>query len=260
MPLQPPRPPPTLSFKAFHAAHFSAASRLAFFGQPHVFSESIGWHSFPSTVPTAGDTEPAISQIVNDEEQRNTLQDTASVPYNEAENEAINDEALLAGNEELMLSKEAIEIFEFSRKFRLAKAEAAQEEEARLKRRKLRRKKLTRLGFAPNDGDSDAEEDIELTGTAEGEIPNGNIDSEDDDDDTDDDDGNERPATDVSFMAFNERQRTKRQSQLYGHNASKDSSGLSVAHKLTTIDTLEALLNQQYENSLKSTGSAHLET
>lgn len=166
-----------------------------------------------------------------------------------------------ASGQEDLLSEETIAIFEFSRRFRREKAEAARLEEAAIKKRKIKRRKLTRLGFAYNEGDSGEDNSgVSDTDAKDGRPSRKNtqkLDQEvDDDDDGDDDDededptGEEQPATDVSFAAQNDRLRSKTWQRLYGTAKEKEASSNKPSARFATIDMLESLLNQQYENSL----------
>ncbi|KAF9324983.1 hypothetical protein BG006_011502 [Podila minutissima] len=164
-----------------------------------------------------------------------------------------------ASGHESLLSKETIAIFEFSRKFRQEKAEAARLEEAAIKKRKIKRRKLTRLGFAYDEGDSGLDDDnsVSDTDTKDGGST-GKIGREEDDhaDDGADDGADEAPtseelpATNVTFMALNDRLRSKTWQRLYGTVQEKEASLSKLSARFTTIDMLESLLNQQYENSL----------
>ncbi|KAG0077970.1 hypothetical protein BGZ93_007826 [Podila epicladia] len=171
-------------------------------------------------------------------------------------------EAVIAGpsiaggsGHEGLLSKETIAIFEFSRKFRQEKAEAARLEEVAIKKRKIKRRKLTRLGFAYNEGDSGVEDDSSVsdTDTKDGSSTGKNIREEDDHADDGEDEestSEELPATNVTFMVQNDRLRSKTWQRLYGTVNEKEASLSKLSARFTTIDMLESLLNQQYENSL----------
>ncbi|KAF9353428.1 hypothetical protein BGX34_011572 [Mortierella sp. NVP85] len=133
------------------------------------------------------------------------------------------------------LTKEAIEIFEFSRRFREEKERAAQLEKARIKRRKTKRQKLTKLGFAFDEGDSGTEDGNEAEGSGENDELQEDVGLDEDDDgdgyeegdgdegeDEDGDDSDyeisrmEPPATDVSFMNQGTRRNDKTRQRLYG--------------------------------------------
>ncbi|KAG0016417.1 hypothetical protein BGZ82_001093 [Podila clonocystis] len=162
---------------------------------------------------------------------------------------------IAASAHEGLLSKETIAVFEFSRKFRQEKAEAARIEEAAIKKRKIKRRKLTRLGFAYNEGDSCVEDDSSTSDTDtkdRGSTGKSIREEEDHADDGEDEEptNEELPATNVTFMAQNHRLRSKTRQRLYGTVKEKEASLSQLSTRFATIDMLESLLNQQYENSL----------
>ncbi|KAG0333099.1 hypothetical protein BG000_009487 [Podila horticola] len=159
-----------------------------------------------------------------------------------------------AGGHKDLLSKETIAIFEFSRKFRQEKAEAARLEEAAIKKRKLKRRKLTRLGFAYNEGDS-GEDDSSVSDSETKDGRPSRNDARDEDDQADEDEyeeptGEELLATDVTFMVQNDRLRSKTWQRLYATAKEKEANSSKPPARFATIDMLESLLNQRYENSL----------
>ncbi|KAF9295173.1 hypothetical protein BGZ74_010941 [Mortierella antarctica] len=189
-------------------------------------------------------------------------QSTLATDEESASSQQEHQEAAIAGSSiaganghEGLLSKETIAIFEFSRKFRQEKAEAARLEEAAIKKRKIKRRKLTRLGFAYNEGDSGVDDDsgVSDTDTKDGGSTGKNGREEDDHADDGEDEAptsEELPATNVTFMAQNDRLRSKTWQRLYGTVEEKEASLSKLSARFATIDMLESLLNQQYENSL----------
>lgn len=253
----PPKAPPVLSFRSFHAAHFSATTRQAFFGGSAQHQHQPGWQMGPSSeCPTRDDTYSYYPSDQHSQSVLVTVEESISSRQEHQEAPAFPG----ANRQEGLLSEETIAIFEFSRRFRQEKAEAARLEEAAIKKRKIKRRRLTRLGFAYNEGDS-GEDDSSVGDTdAKDEGPSTNntreqVDQEagDDDDDDDDDEGptgEELPATDVTFMVQNDRLRNKTWQRLYGKENEKEAISNKPSTRFASIDMLESLLNQQYENSL----------
>jgi len=238
--------PPTLSFRSFHGKHFSQSQRQAFFS-------NVPYPWFTAPTQTFQQTGEANDQELDPEDEE-LDEDTHA-------HEEEDDEADMMPPQ---LTKEAIEIFEFSRRFRQEKERAAQLEKARIKRRKTKRQKLTKLGFAFDEGDSGTEDGNE----GEGGGDNGSAElqedvglSEDDDRDGDegeDEDGEdsdyeisrmEPPATDVSFMNQGTRRNDKTRQRLYGQVGNANQSTPS-AEGTRTIEILEGILNQTYLDSL----------
>ncbi|KAK3817381.1 MAG: hypothetical protein J3Q66DRAFT_339636 [Benniella sp.] len=244
--------PPTLSFRSFHEKHFSQSQRQAFFS-----NVSHPW--FPAPTQTFQQTGEANDQELDPEDEE-LYEDTY-------EPEEEDDEADMIPPQ---LTKEAIEIFEFSRRFRQEKERAAQLEKARIKRRKTKRQKLTKLGFAFDEGDSGTEDGNEAEGNGENGVAELREDvrlSEDDEgdgyevgdgDEGEDEDGEnsdyeisrmEPPATDVSFMNQGTRRNDKTRQRLYGQVSNANQSTPS-AEGIRTIEILEGILNQTYLDSL----------
>ncbi|KAF9131604.1 hypothetical protein BGX30_013032 [Mortierella sp. GBA39] len=164
------------------------------------------------------------------------------------------------------LTQEAIEIFEFSRKFREEKRAALAEERARMVRRKTKRRRLTRRGFAPDEGNSGSDEPKGLLSDAadnsnnkadDSDDSNGGSGSEDEDREGDEDEDafvvqTEPPATDVAFLTQPSRQRDRTRQKLYGFKKSnnKDKDVLSPTDEMWSIRMLEATLNQAFIDSL----------
>ncbi|KAF9379767.1 hypothetical protein CPB97_008767 [Podila verticillata] len=249
----PPKAPPVLSFRTFHAAHFSATARQAFFGGSVQHQHQPGWQMGPSgEYPTQDDTYSYYPTDQYSQSTPVTVEESISSRQEHQEAPAFAG----AGGQEGLLSEETIAIFEFSRRFRQEKAEAARLEEAEIKKRRTKRRKLTRLGFAYNEGDS-GEDDSSFgdTDAKDEGLSRKNtreqVDQEaDDDDDDDGPTGEELPATDVTFMAQNDRLRNKTWQRLYGTTNEKEAISNKPSTRFASIDMLESLLNQQYENSL----------
>ncbi|KAG0017942.1 hypothetical protein BGZ81_010459 [Podila clonocystis] len=249
-----PKPPLGLSFKSFHAAHFSAATRQAFLGGADKHQHQPSWHMSPSSERRVQD-DPYLNHPIDQHSQSALITDDES-----ASNQLVHQETAITGpskvrtsGHEGLLSKETIAIFEFSRKFRQEKAEAARLEKAAIKKRKIKRRRLTRLGFAYNEGDSGVEDDSSTsdTDTKDGGSTGKSIREDHTDDDEDDEPTSEElPATNVTFMAQNDRLRSKTRQRLYGTVKEKEASLSKLSTRFTTIDMLESLLNQKYENSL----------
>ncbi|KAI8358874.1 hypothetical protein B0O80DRAFT_423896 [Mortierella sp. GBAus27b] len=234
-PYPPQQRPPMLTFRTFHERHFSQYQKQLFFSTvPHV------WH--PAFGPTFQQAEQAHVQ-----EEQGVDEDTCEAAEDHEADDADEEEGTF------QLSKEAIEIFEFSRRFREEKERAAQMEKASIKRRRIKRRKLTKLGFALDEGDSGAEEsdDADRNGGVDGNEDDG----EDDDNDVDEEldfeaSRMELPATDVSFLSQGSRRSKSVWRQLYGQESAADTQNTSSTEGTRTIEMLEELLNQSYVDSL----------
>ncbi|KAF9957329.1 hypothetical protein BGZ72_001924 [Mortierella alpina] len=254
-PTAPPQPP-VLSFRAFHSRHFSSAQRQAFFGTSAPVPSWLQHPVWSQTCPVEEDTighpgfheYPASSHVALDQVQQQGEDNDDT-----QEGDSTLDQHQPPG---LQLSKEAIEIFEFSRRFRLEKAEAALREQTRTKRRRVKRRKLTKLGLAADEGNSgsegtDDEANSRVQDPDRGDnITQGDEQRVDSDDETEEDDvqetaEQEAPAMDTSFLHQRSRQRERTRLRLYGHVA-----GSAVGGGLARIDVLEAMLNQTYAESL----------
>ncbi|KAG0338132.1 hypothetical protein BG004_007343 [Podila humilis] len=284
--------PPVLSFRAFHAAHFSAAAKSSFFAASSLLSPAPHWQHPPwfmngssheyqrlNGAEAAPQEHAPLYAVLASSAHDAPARDEAD-PQGSFNNITINGNVEETENEcGGGLSKETIAILEFSRKFRQEKAAAARLEQERDMKRRFKRKKLTRLGFAYNEGDSagsdkgeDGEDEAALQSTdvmsstvqpvasATAENPD-----EQDDDEDEEPSGQELSATDVTFMTQNNRQRSNPRSKLYRSSAASSDSDKNLgtncktAVGMATIDSLEALLNHHYTVSL-SEGSAVLET
>lgn len=165
------------------------------------------------------------------------------------------------------LTQGAIEIFEFSRKFREEKRAALAEERARTARRRTKRRRLTRRGFAPNEGNSGSDEPEDVFSDAADNNNNkaddsddcggGGSGSEDEDREGDEDEDDfvvqtEPSATDVAFLTQPSRLRDRTRQKLYGHKKSnnKDKDALQSSDEMWSIRMLEAMLNQTFIDSL----------
>ncbi|KAF9946812.1 hypothetical protein BGZ70_003021, partial [Mortierella alpina] len=246
--------PPVLSFRAFHAQHFSNAQRQAFFGAPAPvpfwFQHPFRSQTYPveeDTIGHPGYDEGSMSGHVEVDQEHEQAEH--NVGTHDRDSASDPDQASA-----LQLSKEAIEIFEFSRRFKREKAEAALQEQTRLKRRRVKRRKLTKLGLAADEGNSGSEGSDDPTHSC-GQDPNGgdsgaqkdenDVDSEEEEEDVQETAEQEAPAMDTSFLHQSSRQRERTRLQLYGHVA-----GSAVESGLARIDVLEAMLNETYEESL----------
>jgi len=153
-----------------------------------------------------------------------------------------------------VLSKETIAVFEFSRRFRQEKASAELKEKCRLRLRRTKRRKLTKLGFALNEGNSDeSESESDLShgqsyNLGKGEEEEGE-EEEDEEEDEDDIPVGELPATDISFMSLNKKLRERTYHRLYA--SSPDQADTS---EIRSIEMLEDLLNQTYNDSVRRDG------
>ncbi|KAF9572777.1 hypothetical protein EC968_009505 [Mortierella alpina] len=257
-PIAQPQPhPPVLSFRTFHSQHFSSAQRHAFFGASALVQSWFQHPLWPPTFPLEHDTTVHPSSL-------NDLTTGPAEVDQALEQAEHNDETLDGGfaldqdqPPALQLSKEAIEIFEFSRRFKREKAEAALREQTRIKRRRVKRRKLTKLGLAADEGDSGSEGSSDGThlrirdpdgGDGQSPTDEHNTDSEETEEGEEEGQGTaeqEAPAMDTSFLHQRSRQRERTRLQLYGHVA-----GSAVEGGLARIDVLEAMLNQTYEESL----------
>ncbi|KAF9132800.1 hypothetical protein BGW39_011284 [Mortierella sp. 14UC] len=283
--------PPVLSFRAFHATHFSWSQRQAFFAG----SAPAPWaHSYPSFAhphPVETDTlaGPPLSErdsshqdnaqtfATDDAKATSQHYDNTTVVASAAAAAAENEGA---GETALGLTQEAIEIFEFSRRFREEKAAALVLERARMARRRTKRRRLTRRGFAPDEGNSgsdDAPEAEQDDNSKRDDSDDGGSESEDGDDGGEEGDNDEfllqmeSPATDTAFLTQASRQRERTRQRLYGllkKSDSKDMDSPSVSSSTSTstststqddlwsIQMLEALLNQTFVDSLGPANSS----
>ncbi|KAG0001765.1 hypothetical protein BGZ79_004185 [Entomortierella chlamydospora] len=251
--------PPMLSFRSFHERHFSISQRQAFFGAAYItpwHSQLPNWGQGQSYLPTGNDTVQSYQ----------SYQPYQETPENESESKGPDEcdaqEPSVTGDLDhgsLMphLSKEAIEIFEFSRRFRQEKAAAAQLEQTRLRKRRTKRRKLTKLGFALDEGDSGSESNASADGVAVDGATKGvkaercesneeGHESDVDDDWDDDSVTQEPPPTDVSFLKQKSRRADMTRKELYG----MDSSDNQNASEIGINEMLERLVNQIYEDSL----------
>ncbi|KAF9206318.1 hypothetical protein BGZ59_011740 [Podila verticillata] len=201
----PPKAPPVLSFRSFHAAHFSATARQAFFGGSVQHQHQPGWQMGPSSeCPTRDDTysyypsdQHSQSALVTVEESISSRQEHQEAPAFPGANRQEGD----SGEDDSSV------------------------------------------------GDTDAKDEGPSTNNTREQV-----DQEAGDDDDDDDDegptGEELPATDVTFMVQNDRLRNKTWQRLYGKENEKEAISNKPSTRFASIDMLESLLNQQYENSL----------
>ncbi|KAF9127895.1 hypothetical protein BG015_004432, partial [Linnemannia schmuckeri] len=166
------------------------------------------------------------------------------------------------------LTQEAIEIFEFSRRFREEKRAALAEERARMARRRIKRRRLARRGFAPDEGNSGSDEPADLS-----DAPNNNRtnDSDDSGSGNSSEDGDcggdgeeeekdedefvvqtEPPATDIAFLTQPSRQRDRARQKLYDLEKydNKDRDVSSPSGAMWSIRMLEAMMNQTFIDSL----------
>ncbi|KAI1317752.1 hypothetical protein EDD11_007926 [Mortierella claussenii] len=245
------RQPPVLSFRAFHNAHFSSAQRHAFFAHVNYPSRPdqglYPWNGLPT----------ALDTVIHQSNYHTSHADVAEQPSSNLGEVCPSDDVAIAEPEPApvhpQLSKEAIEIFEFSRRFRQEKAAAASLEQARLKKRRIKRRKLTKLGFAVDEGDSGPEagdsggkersKDLrKAVGDAIHEQDKADEEEEEDEWDADQDTAQqELPPIDVTFL--NQR----------GHSLEKLRQGLYGSSSGTgAVNLLESLVNQTYEDSLGS--------
>ncbi|KAG0282059.1 hypothetical protein BGZ96_000878 [Linnemannia gamsii] len=282
--------PPVLSFRAFHATHFSWPQRQAFFGggaPEHYYHHPwLDSHS-PLVPPVATDTLANPSEPTWD-----PYHDLAH--HHQQSQQAVNEDkattaTAVAGDDNVPgasmfgLSQEAIEIFEFSRRFREEKRAALAEERARMARRRTKRRRLTRRGFAPDEGNSGS--DDEPADLSEATDNNNNINKKKKDDLDDSSHSNsssgsssenesrggsggeeeeddefvvqsEPPATDVTFLTQPSRQRDRTRQKLYGLKKSPDTSkdkempSSTTSDEMWSIRMLEAMLNQTFIESL----------
>ncbi|KAG0326416.1 hypothetical protein BGZ99_009557 [Dissophora globulifera] len=246
-------PPPTLSFRSFHELHFSRSQRRSFFAaapSPWLPPYIQG----PNWSQSVEDIAPAVHDTITVSTYHQDCRDD-----NDAEEPSVVSDVI---PEFPGLSKEALEIFEFSRRFRQQKAEAAHVEQAQAKKRRIKRRRLTKLGFALDEGNSGTDDSRDNSvepvenrqdNSGEGE---GHDDSDDDEDLDDDQDlaQVELAATDVSFLYQNSRRLDRMRQQLYGTDDSVSNIPGSMNGR-QTIDMLEGLLNQAYEDSLGALGT-----
>ncbi|KAG0261996.1 hypothetical protein DFQ27_002673 [Actinomortierella ambigua] len=218
-------------------------------------SSSGGWHADPQAAasewwssmhpPQDGDAEGAWHDAEgganNNEEGVEGLEDEE-----EQEEEERQDKASEQLQPAMTLTKEAIAIFEFSRRFREQKMAAAKLEKEKTKRLRAKRRRTAMLGFAMGDVVlSDEDEEAVMDGAQktmgrsvkrgrgddntpndagadEGEqerMPRADISDDDNDDDEDDDFGpllQELPANDTSFLSIPLVYYERMQDKLYG--------------------------------------------
>ncbi|KAF8982663.1 hypothetical protein BGZ46_000846 [Entomortierella lignicola] len=249
--------PPTLSFRSFHEKHFSRSQQQVFFAGLHSTSwfnnQQFSWNQGHNEIPNENNT------VVDQSYQH--FQEAATDESHEFNHPLNNHVEELEATTELdhkspipHLSKEAIEIFEFSRRFRQEKEAAALLEKTRLKKRRTKRRKLTKLGFAFDEGNSGsessaAEEDHAVEGQTKSFNANQYL-SESSSDLEDDEAAlaQELPPTDVSFMNQKSRRTNMIRQGLYGdgNNGAQNQSGINM------IEMLESLVNQKYEDSIVS--------
>ncbi|GJJ73436.1 hypothetical protein EMPS_05794 [Entomortierella parvispora] len=249
--LSKPSQPSVLSFRTFHATHFSESQRQAFFAgassgpfHPSWPRSQPAWlHGGEWGAPERTDLEP-----YNDGETTEHPGDyhPSEVTPEEWDD---NDEAVQEDNEGV-LSKEAIAIFEFSRRFRQEKALADLKEKNRLKLRRTKRRKLTRLGFALNEGNSD-ESDSDLSHGQSCNLGDLGEEEEQEEEDEDEDDipAEELSSTDISFMSLNEKLRERTHQRLYASGSDQANTS-----EIRSIEMLEDLLNQTYSDSVRRDG------
>ncbi|KAF9104623.1 hypothetical protein BGX27_010009 [Mortierella sp. AM989] len=259
--------PPMLSFRSFHERHFSRSQQQAFFADAHRLprnDQMFHWYQGQNGIAPieAGATADQMYQpcYASYDGQVEVEEDFVSQQPTEPDTEntiATTEPDYLPSVSHL--SKEAIEIFEFSRRFRQEKAAAALLEQTRLKKRRTKRRKLTKLGFALDEGDSGSEastganEDDSTEGPTGGtkvdeRASDGETDGSDDDWDDSSALDQEPSPTDMSFITQRSRRTDKIRQELYGNdvNSAQKTSEISV------IEMLESLVNQTYEDSFKS--------
>ncbi|KAF9911902.1 hypothetical protein EC991_001806 [Linnemannia zychae] len=273
--------PPVLSFRAFHATHFSWSQRQAFFSGRSPAPWAHSYPPFAPPHPAETDTlaDPPESKWDTSYPDNAQLYPTAEAeiagPHiNNATTEASAASAEYGGEEAATfgLTQEAIEIFEFSRRFREEKAAALALERAQMARRRTKRRRLARRGFAPDEGNSGSDDALEADqgdDSKRDDLDDKGNESEDGDDaGEEEDDGQfaqmEPPATDTAFLTQPSRQRDRTRERLYGvkKSGSKDLDTFSVSTSTNTttststqddmwsIRMLEAMLNQTFINSL----------
>ncbi|KAF9434562.1 hypothetical protein BGZ76_007790 [Entomortierella beljakovae] len=237
--------PPVLTFRSFHERHFSKARQQEFFASAYhppwdhqPFNWSHGYNAF-STEATHGvdetyrpyqthRTPPFESMAEEESDEERTENHEAGV----RDNYVKEDHKPPMPN----LSKEAIEIFEFSRRFRQEKEAAKLSEQKKIRKRKTKRRRLTELGFAIDEGNSGSEaDDIAIGGLIDDE----NAKSDDDESDDDSVIAQEPGPSDVLFMLQKSRRSDKMRQDLYGQDPN-----------ISEIEMLECLVNQTYEDSL----------
>ncbi|KAF9923351.1 hypothetical protein FBU30_006567 [Linnemannia zychae] len=281
--------PPILSFRAFHTAHFSWPQRQAFFGgrgEPHI---SPYW---PYYIPSVAPSTPLKTNITAEpsttvwEPFYNTLHSQPIQPSNDISTVNQHSEgdqrvSIDDTNEEIepgfTLTREAIEIFEFSRRFREEKAAALAQERVRMARRRSKRRRLTRLGFAFDEGNSGSDEELpqdhEIKNKDDANDHNSSGDDSKDATDIDEDEDEdgfvpltEPSATDTEFLTQPSRQRDMTRQRLYGpinsnrnlDKKEKDTSSIITSatnDEMWSIKMLEAILNQTYIDSLNAESS-----
>ncbi|KAK5829494.1 hypothetical protein F5H01DRAFT_361379 [Linnemannia elongata] len=277
---------PVLSFRTFHATHFSWSQRQAFFGgaapSPSPTPTPPHYHpSWPYNHPTSVPPPVETDTLANPPESTwDQYQDLAHPHLEQAytvNNDKATTTASVAAKDEVPgsesdldrfgLTQEAIEIFEFSRRFREEKRAALAEERARMVRRRTKRRRLTRRGFAPDEGNSGSDEPEDHLSDAADNSNNkaddldknggGSSGSEDEDREGNEDEDEfvvqtEPPATDVAFLTQPSRQRDRTRQKLYGLKTSnnQDKDVLSRSDEMWSIRMLEAMLNQTFIDSL----------
>ncbi|KAG0281425.1 hypothetical protein BGZ95_003825 [Linnemannia exigua] len=278
--------PPVLSFRAFHATHFTWSQRQAFFGGGAPVTP--GAHNYPpfpiyshsvETDTLARSPESARVLYHNNAQSCTTADDKKTNHHNNNATATAEVGLTRAGSEaaEFGLTQEAIEIFEFSRRFREEKAAAVAMERARMARRRTKRRRLTKRGFAPDEGNSGSDEPLDVEHDNNNKRDDfddegsGRSENEDDGGDDEEEDGDEfvaqcEPlATDTAFLTQPSRQRDRTRQRLYGLEKLSDSKNKDVSLVLTETSTststsddmwsirmLEAMLNQTFVDSLSS--------
>ncbi|KAF9182528.1 hypothetical protein BGZ51_008219 [Haplosporangium sp. Z 767] len=273
-----PQPPqaPVLTFRTFHANHFSSSQRQAFFGRPAPIDTWTseppiplwsGWSQPPAySIPIGADTLANPSH----EQPLSTDHKTGADGGVEEERErhltlAESDDPSPSSPIMPQLSREAIEIFEFSRRFRQQKAAAERLEQAHIKKRNVKKRRVTTQGFTIGNGSNAMEtshsdgvnnlevgDDHALESVEDRNNDGGQDGNEDEDEDEDTDQGSiqeEPSALDISFMSQRDRQRERVRKRLYGQ-PDTSAGDPAVFSGLQTIEILEAMLNQTYHDSI----------
>jgi len=247
--------PPVLSFRAFHATHFSWSQRQAFFGggAPTPFHRPYNFPPPPpltSAYPVVTDTfaadcppqaytpqyqYPSPPPLKNeyatvDDRHNDDRRHDNTIGAVTTEHEDEGAEGPVVAGAAHGLTQEAIEIFEFSRRFREAKAAALEQERVRMTRRRHKRRRLAKRGFAPDEGNSGSDDDPvkDFDGHQDNCSDNDGAEEEEDDEGggSGEDDGDdefmvqiERPATDITFLTQPSRRREMARQKLYGIKA-----------------------------------------
>ncbi|KAG0003446.1 hypothetical protein BGZ65_001690 [Modicella reniformis] len=258
-----------LSFRSFHERHFSQSQRQVFFSgmsapwfptssQPFQWTRGVHTTAVPSEHDDAFSTHNRRNTFSNNNEELEEEEETEYTVDEEGDKADSDDET-----EFPELTKEAIEIFEFSRRFRQEKEKIAQVEKARIKKRKIKRRKLTKLGVSFDEGNSgteegdNADEDEGNNGDDVDERQFGQVVGSDEDkggSDSEDLDFElsrvESPATDVSFLNQGNRRDRRAWQRLYNQGNTTSQSGSDAFEGTQAVAILENLLNQAYVDSL----------